>query len=313
MKVIVSLVCFTVSILGAFGQPTTDKKVSDFPGSFSFYVIGDWGRDGKHGQREVSTAMNQTTGVIAPKFIISTGDNFYPDGVKTTDDKQWKTSFEDIYNGAGLQCPWYVVLGNHDYHSNPQAEVEYTKNSKRWTMPARYFHKNIPMGSDPSLTIDFIFIDTSPLEDPYYSEEYKQGLLTQDTTRQLHWIDSLLKKSTARWKFVIGHHHVYTAGKRVSEVAYLRRHLERILIKNKVDIYFCGHEHSLQHIKPENGVTHYFVSGSGSEVTPTHKLPNTMFAASQSGFMIVSVSSDVIHIQAVNMHGEKIYATAIKK
>ena len=276
-------------------------------------MIGDWGRDGKHGQREVSSAMTKTSSIITPKFIISTGDNFYPDGVKTASDEQWKTSYEEIYTGSGLWCPWYVVLGNHDYHSNPQAEIEYSKSSKRWTMPARYYYKNMPVGTDPLVTADFIFIDTSPLEDPYYLEEYKQGLITQDTTRQLRWIDSLLQHSTARWKFVIGHHHVYTAGKRSSEVAYLRRHLERILIKNKVDIYFCGHEHSLQHIKPENGPTHYFVSGSGSEVTPTHKIPNVKFAASQSGFMTVSVSNDAIHIQAINSKGEKIYSTEVKK
>ncbi len=246
----------TVSVSN--GQTPQGEKVSNFPGTLSFYVIGDWGRDGKHGQREVNEAMTKTTSTIAPKFIISTGDNFYPDGVKTVEDKQWQTSFEDIYTASGLQCPWYVVLGNHDYHSNPQAEVEYSKSNKRWTMPARYYYKSMEIGTDSRVTADFIFIDTSPLEDQYYSEEYKQGLLTQDTTRQLRWIDSLLQQSKARWKFVVGHHHVYTAGKRASEVADLRKHLERIVIRNNVDVYFCGHEHSLQHIKPETGNTNYF-------------------------------------------------------
>lgn len=297
-----------------YGQIIQSEKISNFPGSLSFYVIGDWGRDGKHGQHEVSEAMTKTTDIISPKFIISTGDNFYPDGVKSVDDKQWQTSFEEIYNANGLQCPWYVTLGNHDYHSNPQAEVEYSKTSKRWQMPARYFMKSIPIGPDPAITADFIFIDTSPLEDEYYKEaSYKKNILSQDTTKQLRWIDSTLQRSTARWKFVVGHHHVYTDGKRFSEVADLRKHLERILIRNKVDVYFCGHEHSLQHIKPETGLTNYFISGAGSEVTPIQKLSNAKFAVSQSGFLAVSISNDVANFQFIDSKGSRIYFTEIRK
>src|SRR5882672_10644893 len=144
------LVFVSLSIFGnclmfassGYSQTRQHDRASNFPGALSFYVVGDWGRDGKRGQLEVSEAMNKTTHLITPKFIISTGDNFYPDGVKTVDDKQWQTSFEKVYTADGLQCPWYVVLGNHDYHSNPQAEVEYSKTNKRWQMPSRYYLKS---------------------------------------------------------------------------------------------------------------------------------------------------------------------------
>jgi tartrate-resistant acid phosphatase type 5 len=311
-RIVLSGVFFLV-VSWVCGQTLQNEKPSNFPGALSFYVIGDWGRDGKHGQMEVSQAMDKTTGRITPKFIISTGDNFYPDGVKTVTDKQWQTSFEKIYTSNALQCPWYVVLGNHDYHLDPQPELDYSKSSKRWKLPARYYVKSVPVGADSSVKADFIFIDTTPLQDEYYQETSMKGILTQDTTKQLRWIDSVLQRSTARWKFVVGHHHVYTAGKRISKVADLRKHLERILIRNRVDVYFCGHEHSLQHIKPEMGTTNYFVSGAGSEVTPTQKIPIAKFAASQSGFLAVSISNDVANFQFIDSKGSRIYFTELRK
>lgn len=66
------------------------------------------------------------------EFIISVGDNFYTNGVASVDDPMWKTSFEDIYKGANLFIDWYPVLGNHDYRGNPQAQIDYSKRSRRW-------------------------------------------------------------------------------------------------------------------------------------------------------------------------------------
>ena len=54
-----------------------------------------------------------TMGVVAKKFkaefIVSTGDNFYPNGVKSTRDYNWIASFENIYTAHSLQTDWYVV------------------------------------------------------------------------------------------------------------------------------------------------------------------------------------------------------------
>jgi hypothetical protein len=83
--------------------------------------------------------------------------------------------------------------------------------------------------------------------------------------------------------FVIGHHSMYTGGKRINDIPYARKHLEKLFIKHNVDAYLCGHEHDLQYIKP-NCRTTYLVSGAGSEITPTGNLPDTRFAAAVNGF-----------------------------
>ncbi len=40
-----------------------------------------------------------------------------------------------------LQTDWYVVLGNHDYRGDPQAEMDYQMVDRKWNMPASYYSK----------------------------------------------------------------------------------------------------------------------------------------------------------------------------
>lgn len=277
----------------------------------SFYVIGDWGRQGYFHQKDLAETMNQAAFVIEPEFIISTGDNFYDNGVASVDDPLWEGSFENIYTGNFLQAPWYVVLGNHDYRTNPQAQIDYSLKSARWTMPARYWVTDMELEDDGD--VRFVFMDTSPMEDDYYTETKYRNVWGQDSTRQLTWLDSVLAQTTQNWKIVVGHHPLYTGGKRKDDPAYVRSHVEPYFDEYKVDAYFCGHEHDLQHIKPEGHKTHHFVSGAGAECRPTGEREGTQFAKSETGFMIVTLTSEEMLVQAVNWKGEVLYKTSIVK
>lgn len=88
--------------------------------------------------------------------------------------------------------------------------------------------------------------------------------------------------------------------------------LEPLLTKYKVDAYLGGHEHSLQHLDPGNGVQH-FVSGAASEITPVKEIPGTKFAASQYGFMLFSVSPEKAVIQIIDFEGKVLYTTSLTK
>lgn len=278
--------------------------------AYHMYVIGDWGRNGHDNQQEVADQMNKTGYTMEPEIVISTGDNFYPNGVASTSDPYLISSFENIYSGFTLFCPWYVALGNHDYRGNAQAQIDYTNISQRWNMPDRYFYKDIE--SDDGATARIVFLDTSPLNDEYYEEDkYRDKISTQDTTKQLAWMDEVLDIETD-YKIVVGHHPMYTGGKRVDDKNYVRLHLEERLKKHNVVAYLAGHEHDLQHVKPEGSI-HHFVSGAGSEVRPTGKLESTLFAESVPGFMTMSVSKDKLLCQFVNSDGDVIYSYSIPK
>jgi tartrate-resistant acid phosphatase type 5 len=46
---------------------------------------------------------------LSADFIISTGDNFYNDGLSGDNDTAFfKASFTEIYTAESLQKPWYI-------------------------------------------------------------------------------------------------------------------------------------------------------------------------------------------------------------
>lgn len=277
-----------------------------------FYVLGDWGRRGEPNQLVLAYQMNEWTKKQNPKFIVTVGDNFYNDGVTSVDDTHWKESFEDVYNGNNLiRKPWYVSLGNHDYRGNTQAQIEYHKKNSRWNLEAPYYSK-VETLSDGG-RVRFIMIDTTPFGKEYYLDPFIKELVLRDTVKQKKWLDSLTALNDVDWKVVVGHHHMYTGGARNAEPSPIRAGIEPIFVKNKVDVYFCGHEHDLQHLKATGKPTNYFLSGGGSDVRPTGMGRESIFSASEQGFMSVSVLKSSLEVNIVNFKGQLIYKTVLTK
>jgi tartrate-resistant acid phosphatase type 5 len=286
-------------------------KEQNTQGSLIFYVIGDWGKMGIPNQQVVASQMNDWTQQENPQFIVSTGDNFYDVGVTDTKDPHWQNSFEKVYSRNNLvQKPWYISLGNHDYYGNADAEIEYAKINKRWILPSRYWSR-IETAEDGS-RVRFIFVDTSPFEKSYYlAAEIKNKVSTQDTLRQKKWIDSLTSLNDVDWKIVVGHHHIYTGGLRRNDPNSVRASLEPVFVKNKVDAYFGGHEHDLQHLKALDKPTHYFLSGAGSDIRPTGSINETLFAQSIQGFMSVTVKRKSLEVKIVDYKGNVIHTATL--
>ncbi len=282
----------------------------DLPPPFSdeavnFLVFGDWGRDGFFNQRDVAQQMGLTAEEISSRFVISTGDNFYPSGVRDVDDSKWQSSFERIYTAASLQKPWYVVLGNHDWQGNVDAEIEYSDRSDRWKMPDHYFSEEIEINDSTKAL--FVFIDTTPIADAERSRLYPQSELW-DADRQLAWIDSTLANSDDRWKIVVGHHPVYVASSKYEDNPELVRRLVPIMERHGVQVYFAGHDHNLQHLRDEAGKINYFVSGAGSLTRGVDRDDTrAFFALRVPGFMAVSLTAETMYVKAMGENGLAYY------
>ncbi len=281
-----------------------------------FILMGDWGRNGADHQKQVAEQMGKTASEIKAQFIIATGDNFYPSGVISEWDPLWKYSFEDIYTAFSLQWDWYPVLGNHDYKSNPDAQVAYTKISRRWKMPARYYSKLISLPQDTASKILILFIDTNPLIPEFYKNiEYGPNVKKADSTQQKKWIAKELSNpsSNIKWKIVVGHHPMFTGGSRTNgyDTKAIRNSLKPMFDKYGVDIYLAGHEHSLQHLV--SGKTQHFISGAASEKTAVHLIPESKMVASEYGFMLFSVTGKQLLVQTIDDVGKIIYTTTIDK
>jgi hypothetical protein len=101
--------------------------------SVRFLVLGDWGRQGNDNQRRVADAMADVSACLKPSYIISTGDNFYPEGLLSADDAQFARSFAGVYGPEGggdregrawlSRLPFYAALGNHDVSEGRQAAL----------------------------------------------------------------------------------------------------------------------------------------------------------------------------------------------
>ena len=279
--------------------------------SVNFLVLGDWGRNGHYQQRAVAKWMDIVMEQLDGDFIVTTGDNFYSNGVASVNDPYWQSSYEAIYDGPHLFENWYVTLGNHDYRGNWQAQIDYSNISRRWNMPHQYYAKTFDI--DDKNNILLVFLDTNPLNPDYKNEAQYAETQKQDGAKQLLWLEHKLATSKATWKIVIGHHPLYSSGKRYGKTEGIRQVLEPIFEKYRVDAYYAGHEHDLQHNQPQGTTVAHFVSGAGSEVRPVAKRDFTRFALSAAGFASVSVSKNALLTQFINASGQVIYQYQINK
>ncbi len=273
---------------------------------FNFLVVGDWGRDGTNHQREVALQMAKKARQIRCTHVLSVGDNFYENGVQATSDPQWRSSFEDIYSAPSLQIPWYVALGNHDYRGEPDAQVAYTRVSKRWRMPARYY--KIAGSEVGAPHLDLFVIDTSPLVNQYRDDVHgaiAKNVLSQDVDAQLRWLDEQLGASTATWKLVIGHHTLRSGGSVHGDTPEMVQLIEPLLFKHRVRAYINGHDHDLQHIRRDG--MEYIGCGAGSEARPVQAVDGTLFCAARSGFAALISRPDSLSIEFHDLSGARLY------
>ncbi|HZV12442.1 MAG TPA: tartrate-resistant acid phosphatase type 5 family protein, partial [Candidatus Kapabacteria bacterium] len=271
-------------------HPTDFTNIKD---KATFLVFGDWGT-GDENQKLVAQRMAEKAQKDGAQFAVVLGDNFYPKGVESVTDPQWKTKYEDIYTQKSLQIPFYVATGNHDEVSSLQSEIDFTGHDNRWHMPARYYTFSEPVSTNTK--IDFFELDTTPI-----AENIKS-----DIKEQQEWLEKALAKSTAKWKIVYGHHPVFSYGVH-GDTETMIEYFKPIFEKYHVDVYFCGHEHDLQILKPVNGV-HYIVSGGGAKHRNARYGDNTIFAMTNLGFLWCAATDNTLEAQFVDRDGKIVYA-----
>jgi len=287
---------------------TLEAQTSD---AVSFMAIGDWGRRGEPHQRAVAEAMGRLAGQIGSRFTLALGDNFYGSGVESVDDAHWRESFDEVYTAPSLRHRWYAILGNHDYKGNPGAQVEYSRRSKRWTMPGRYYV--VPGASIGMPDADLFMTDTTPLISDYRRDPApiaEHHVHDQNPDAQYAWLDRELGASTARWKLVFGHHPVYSGGQHGDSKDLIANMLP-ILRRHGVQAYVCGHDHDMQHIQRDG--MHFIATGCGSTVRPVVSVEGTRFAVSTSGLSLWRLGPDRLDLAFYDWAASKVYETSIAR
>ena len=273
-------------------SPASDLLAEEDTTSLNFFVFGDWGYNGSDNQYEVKSEMALIAGLVAPEFIVSSGDNFHNTGVSSISDPLWQSNYENVYSDVSLKIPWYPALGNHDYIGDPDAQVGYTAINEYWNMPARYytFTKSI----QPDNKVRFVVLDTYGL-----LEEFKN---LQDTSEyflieQYSWLKDLMPGVEEKWIIVIGHHPVFSASPfHDDDTEFMKKLIKPLLDTYKVDFYFSGHDHDFEHAREMGKTTEYVVTGTGALPTPVGSESTTLFSMSKLGFTYISMTSSDVEL-----------------
>lgn len=316
--------------LGGLGiaaiAPVSRAWADDGGPSLNFLAVGDWGREGEFHQKDVANRMGESAKELNARFVISVGDNFYEDGVTSVDDPAWQKSYEAVYDAPSLQVPWQVVLGNHDYHGNAQAQLDYAIKSSRWKLPARWYRYEERAPDDSR--VEFFVIDTSPMMSMYYVDggvKVKVNEQKRNVPVQLSWLDGALAASRADWKIVIGHHPVYS-GRLPKEARQndpdtverlaggspdLIAQVDPILQRHRVPLYLNGHDHDLQHVS--HGATHFVCTGAGSKMADYCDMNGSDFCSLWSGFVACAVNRNRLRVAYRDYTGADLHVVDIPR
>ncbi|GMI75404.1 purple acid phosphatase 3 [Hibiscus trionum] len=219
-------------------------------GSLSFLVIGDWGRKGAYNQSHVAIQMGKVGEELGIDFVISTGDNFYEEGLASPYDPAFGHSFTNVYTASSLQRQWYSVLGNHDYRGDVLAQLNpiLRRIDSRW-LCLRSFQVNTEIA-------EFFFINTTPFVDQYFRNPKHHKFDWRGVLPRKRYLSRILKDLRGALRNHIGHH---------GPTKELITHLLPILEANRVDMYINGHDHCLEHFSSITSPLQFFTSGGGSK------------------------------------------------
>jgi acid phosphatase len=253
-------------LAGAAALPTPLVAATLASDPFNFLVVGDWGRNGSTNQLLVARRMGEVAAKVGSRFTVSTGDNFYKLGVSSTTDSQWRKSFTDVYTHDALQTPWYAVLGNHDYGGNVRAQIDRTGTGP-WVMDALWYERTPAQIGHPDIHLFFINTVVWLGKESFPYKWLGSDIGKEDQEAQIEWLTSKLRGSTARYKFVFGHHGIYSIGPHGGKMRM--KELDDILRKYRVTAYVNGHDHCLYHISRDG--MHYICSGAGSQILDDYR------------------------------------------
>lgn len=271
------------------GSPSGGTGGASSTKSVRFVAFGDAGT-GSERQIAVGEAMAAVCAARGCDFALELGDNFYLSGVDSVDDAQFQSKFEVPY--ASLKVPVYVTLGNHDNSAGPgegsanrkgdyQVDYHYLagRNSEKWRMPERYYSFVAGDG-----LAEFYSLDSNPLTAIVPDLTPQWNWVTYGAAQQ-EWLTNALTSSTAKWKIAFAHHPYRSNGLHGNAGTYdglpaalpvtsngspWKSFIEQTLCAEGADLFFQGHDHDLEWVKPVDscGKTHFIVSGAAEGPRP---------------------------------------------
>lgn len=244
--------------------------------SLRFLALADSG-SGDANQRAVGEQMAAVHRRRPVDLVLLGGDNIYPDGDLARIDATFRRPYAELLS-AGV--PFHAVLGNHDIRTaNGDPQVAY----RPFGMEGRFY--NLRRGP-----VEFVMLDTN---------------VNADWQRQTSWLRTVLARSTAPWKVVVGHHPIYSSGLYGND-PQLQARLAALMARHGVQLFINGHEHHYERSLPIDGITYLVVGGGGASLRPVIPSPQSARAVSAYSFAEIEAGPHELSLSAWDRDGRLI-------
>lgn len=265
------------------------------PTHLSLIALGDQG-SGSLQQWAVGRAMETVAERDGRLDLVALlGDNFYGKPLTGVEDVNWQTRFEKVYRGRWLShVPFYAVLGNHDYPGSQRVELDYSRRhigSGRWQMPEHTYTRDFgQVDGRPLLRV--VFLDTSgPIADLGDQVQVVEQAFEQPGPAPI-------------WRIVTAHHPLRNVGEHDQD-SQLAAALLPTLLRQHVDLYLSGHDHSHQLILRPGEPAWVISGGGGQTLYPLVHVNNPhVFAATEAGFVKLDLSASHLDLVFYNEHAD---------
>lgn len=223
-------------------MPANPAELSDQkfvqPGKIAFAVIGDYGLAGQN-EADVANLVKGWN----PDFIVTVGDNNYPDGGDSTIDANIGQYYHDYifrysgkYGNGSATNRFFPSLGNHDWDQNNGRQQELY-----FTLPGNERYYDFAQGP-----VHFFVLNSNSTEPDGVKVDSKQA----------KWLKKGLAASTSKFDIVVLHHAPYSSGRHGS-TSYMQWPFKSW----GADAVLSGHDHIYERILVDDFP--YFVNGVG--------------------------------------------------
>jgi hypothetical protein len=252
---------------------------------YRFVVIGDFG----YREPATKTIADRVT-AVAPDWLMTVGDNIYPDGQPGDYDSFWFRP----YATAMARALTFPALGNHDVR---------TANG-RWLL--EYFH--LPRNGPPGL------------EERNYSFDYGNAHVAVIDSNPFHehdtaamaaiesWLSDDLASTMQPWRFAALHHPAHTSRGVHDDETAVKSRLAPIFERAGVQLVFQGHNHWYERLNPINGV-YYVTTGAGGRSLHSvrdRKPYSAKLVDDHYSFTQVEVNGTALALTAIDENGSEI-------
>ncbi len=258
-----------------------------------FAVIGDFG-SGNSSERAVATLVKGWH----PDFVLTVGDNNYPEGQASTIDQrigsyyaEFIGGYEGTYGPGSPTTRFYPALGNHDWgkKGDSSAHLDY------FHLPGNERYYDVDLG------LVHLFVVDSDNREP-------DGV--EADSRQATWLRDALAASKAPWDVVAFHHAPYTSGKHGSST-WMRWPFEEW----GADLVLAGHVHVYERVQV-GGIPYVVCGLGGAAIYPFEgpPLPETLFRwAEGHGALLVTATGREMTVEFQDTDGDRIDAVVVNR